>query len=206
MLRKLFTRFGKRSVALSFCLVSGLAAGQDKPAKQKAIQEMRQIANAVKQCPVRKTATATGGCQVASSYIGPPTDVEWDVLPSKTARSPFQGVLEFSLPSYRTYLDRDDLSAKEHQKCVDDKQRLAKIHVYPFSGKSAISEVSRRYEFDLGPGAPELVKILQVSKDNNNNDVTSAVTDGMDADACWITTAKAGGMNKTESAPSTPKP
>jgi len=120
MRRDLLAGFGKRSIVVTLFLLGGLAAGQDEPAKQKAIEQMRQIANIIKQCPVQKRRlNQNDPCQVSTYFIGPPANVDWDVLPSKTVRSPFQGILEFTLPSYTTYVDRTDISAKEHQKCVD---------------------------------------------------------------------------------------
>src|SRR5690242_7778631 len=161
--------FGKRSMVAALFLLGGLAAGQDEPAKQKAIEQMRQIANAVKQCPAQKTHLGQNdSCQVATYFIGPPANVEWDVLPSKTVRSPFQGILEFTLPSYATYVDRTDLSGKDHQKCVDKASRMARLGLQSLPEKTATHEGHRRYEFDLGSGAPELVKMLEISKDKDN--------------------------------------
>ena len=151
---------------------------------------MRQIANAVKQCPAQKTLISQNDqCQVGSYYSGPS-----DVLLSKTGRSPFQGIFEFTLPSYSTYVDRTDLSARDHQNCVDKAARLAKMGLRPLPAKSATVEGHRRYEFDFGSGAPELVKMLEVSKDKDNKTVTSAATE--EGNACWVTTAKAGGANQ----------
>jgi hypothetical protein len=190
VLKKALARFGKRLTIIALLLLGGFAAGQDDPAKQKAIEQMRKIANAVKQCPVQKTRISKDDdCQVASSNIGPPMNVEWDVLPSKTVRSPFEGILEFTLPVYSTFIDRDDLSAKDHQKCVDKAARLAKMGLQPLPEKTVPVELLRRYEFDLGPGAPELVKMLEVSKGSKT--VTWVALD--DANACWVKAAKAGG-------------
>ena len=193
-LRKVPLRFAKHSTIAALFLLSGFAAGQDDRAKQKAIDQMRQIADTIKQCPVQKTrVSANDPCQVSTYYIGPPTNVEWDVLPSKTVRSPFQGVLEFALPIYSTYVDRTDLSAKDHQKCVDKAARLLKMGLQPLPEKTPTREGRRRYEFDLGPGAPDLIKMLEVSKNKDNNIVTSAAPD--DANACWVAAAKAGGTH-----------
>lgn len=190
MLKKALPAFGKWAAIVALFLLGGLVAGQDDPAKQKAMDQMRQIANAIKQCPVQKTLISPKDpCQVSTYYIGPPTNVEWDVLPSKTVRSPFQGILEFALPIYSTYIDRTDLSAKDHQKCVDKAARLAKMGLQPLPEKTPMGERWRRYEFDLGPGAPELIKMLEVSKDKDNNTVTSVAPD--DANVCWVTAAKA---------------
>jgi hypothetical protein len=190
VLKKSLARFGKPSIIVALFLSGGIVAGQDDPAKQKAREQMRKIANAVKQCAVQKTRISKDDdCQVASSNVGPPMNVEWDVLPSKTVRSPFQGILEFTLPIYSTFVDRDDLSAKDHQKCVDKAARLAKMGLQPLPEKSAPVETYRRYEFDLGPGAAELVKMLEVSKGKNT--ATWVAPD--DANACWVKAAKAGG-------------
>jgi hypothetical protein len=191
MLKKAFPAFGKWAAIAALFLLGGIVAGQDDPAKRKAVDQMRQIANAIKQCPVQKTVIGPkDACQVSTYYIGPPTNVEWDVLPSKTVRSPFQGILEFALPIHSTYIDRTDLSAKDHQKCVDKAARLAKMGLEPLPEKTPMGEKRRRYEFDLGPGAPELIKMLEVSKDKDNNTVTSVAPDA--ANACWVTAAKAG--------------
>jgi hypothetical protein len=45
-----------------------------------------------------------------------------------------------------------------------------------------------RCEFDLGSGAPELVKMLWVAKDENDKTITSPAPDN--PDECWISTVK----------------
>jgi hypothetical protein len=199
MRRKSLAGFRKRSTVALVFLLGGLAAGQDDPAKQKAIEQMRQIANAIKQCPEQKSSYQDN-CKVHNSYLGPPTNVEWDVVPSKTVRSPFQGILEFTLPARSENIDQANLSAKAHQKCIDREMNMA-ILAAPALAEAAKEgskwrEGHYRYEFDLGSGPPELIKMLWVVKDRDNNTVTSAATS--DAHACWVTAAKAGGSNKSE--------
>jgi hypothetical protein len=73
---------------------------------------MREIANAIKQCPVHESSFE-GDCHTHYSYLGPPTNVDWEVLPSKTVRSPFQGVIEFTLPqSWTRALHKEELKDK----------------------------------------------------------------------------------------------
>jgi len=74
----------------------------------------------------------------------------------------------------------------------------------PLPEKTATQEGHRRYEFDLGSSAPELVKMLEIYKDKDNNPIMAAALD--DANACWVTTGKAGGATKNDITPSLPKP
>jgi len=204
--RKHLADFGKRSTAIVLLLFGGLATAQDDAPKQKAIEQMRQIAAAVKQCPAHKSSSQDD-CKVHIYYLGPPTNVEWDVVPSKTVRSPFQGILEFSLPSGSTDTNQVNLSKKDQQKCANKDLFDARIEA-PISD-AIIKEEPKwhdghyRYEFDLGSGTPELIKMLWVVKDKSNNTVTSAVTDNLDA--CWVTAGKTGGSIRNENTSSSPK-
>jgi len=181
-------------------LAGSFSLGQDDSVRQEAIEQMRQIANAMKQCPERKTKVLmpyeSDECQNHYSYIGPPTNVEWDVVPSKTARSPFQGIIEFVLPGRMEHLIKTDLSQKQRQQCEKKMQSLPLGAAYKEK-----RDFHYRYEFDLGSGPPELVKTLSVWKDENNNIETESVSLG---DACWVSVAKSGGSpgNQFATAPS----
>ena len=76
----------------------GQVAGQD--AKEKAIEQMRPLANIIKHCPqtVHDMSPPHIQCFSAYSEAGPPLNVTWDVEESKTARAPYQGYVEFDLP------------------------------------------------------------------------------------------------------------
>jgi hypothetical protein len=183
----------------------GVAEGQDDLARQKAkaIEQMRQVAKAIKQCPEQVTSSLETQCKVSKFFAGPPTNVEWDVLPSKTVRSPFQGIVEFTLPSRTQDSDSPNQSKKLHDECV-----ASPLGSNPLE-QAAIEEVQRemmreqaetkegpewrdehyRYEFDVGSDAPELVKMLWVAKDRKNNTVTRVATPAV-IDECWVEAAK----------------
>jgi hypothetical protein len=135
-------------------------------------------------------------------YAGPPTNLEWDVLPSKTVRSPFQGIVEFTLPTRSENIDPPNQSSKDHQKCID---RDAQLDAMGIQAEIA-DEVAKkgpewreghyRYEFDVGSDTPELVKTVWVVKDRSNNVLTSPINkSGL---GCWLTAAKSIGPTKTE--------
>jgi hypothetical protein len=190
-------------------LLAGLALGQEDQAKQKAVDQMRQVANAIKQCGEHKE-TYQDDCQLYYSYLGPPTNVEWDVLPSKTVRSPLQGFVEFELPSRSQEQDVDpaNQSKKAHQECVNRKAVMAAMAAPALAELAkegpAWREVHYRYEFDVGSDAPELVKMLRVARGRDNNVVTSAAESGKPHE-CWVAAAKSIGSARTENV-SSPKP
>jgi hypothetical protein len=119
---KLRLVFGVFSV-LSVCF-SGTGWGQEDRTKQEAIEQMRQVAKAMKQCSEQLTGSSSGDCYTLRLYAGPPTNLEWDVLPSKTVRSPFQGIVEFTLPTRTERIDPPNQSAKAHQKCAENEAEL----------------------------------------------------------------------------------
>src|ERR1700719_2259917 len=182
MLTKCPAGLGKRSTLALLLMLGGLAAAQDDPAKQEAIEQMRQIADAIKHCPAHRSSSQDE-CKVHDYHLGPPTNVEWDVVPSKTVRSPFQGIIEFTLPSGTTDSAQPNLSKKLQQKCAN--RDLVDAQIRAPALDAAMKEGPKwreghyRYEFDLGSGAPELIKMLWVVKDKDNNTVTSAATGDM---------------------------
>lgn len=183
--------------AVVFFLLSTLAMGQGDADKQRAVAQMRQIANAIKQCAEHESSYEDE-CEIHHSYVGPPTNVEWDVFPSKTSRSPFQGILEFTLPTHTKDTDQPNLSKKAREKCESRKSFESEV-----AGSILAEEMKEgpkwrdghyRYEFDLGPDPPELVKMLWIVKDRNNVTITSAADD--DVHACWVMAAKSAGKAK----------
>ena len=104
---------GRHPAAAALLLrLSALAAAQDDHAKQKAIDQTRRVAKSIKECAEQLTGNWQDECKVHKLYSGPPTNVEWDVVPSKTVRSPFQGIIEFTVPT-RFQDTRLDGSVKE---------------------------------------------------------------------------------------------
>jgi hypothetical protein len=106
------------SVLGLFLIGSNISAGQDDPAKQRAIDQMRRIAEAMKHCPEEKSSHQDE-CEVSTYHLGPPSNLEWDVLPSKSVRAPYLGVIEFALPSRTDTTDLANLSKKVQKKCSD---------------------------------------------------------------------------------------
>ncbi|MGA7794080.1 MAG: hypothetical protein WCA19_13660 [Candidatus Acidiferrales bacterium] len=189
----------KRKLGLEYFLLLFLIAGcgQADRAKREAIVQMRDVANAIKQCPEQQVNSIQTVCHVYNSYTGPPTNLEWDVLPSKTVRSTFQGTLEFTLPHRLETLDPPNQSIKDHDNCVLGSAMNAlkngdESHE-PEGPKWR--EVRFRYEFDLGD-APELVKSVFIAKDRSNNAVTSPTEDS--GRECWVIAARSIGSAPTK--------
>lgn len=141
-------------------------------------------------------------CYTDDAFAGPPLNVEWDLLPTTTARSPFQAYLEFSLPSERHVAPRsleDKKASKQRDRNraveADVAESLARAEQTLLLGLDELPEASRElryhFEFDVGSDTPELVKMLWVAKDKDNNTITKAVTDNH---SCWVAAAQAVGL------------
>jgi hypothetical protein len=199
---------GRRSAIAILFLLGALAAAQDDHAKQKAIDQTRRVAKAIKECPEQLTGNWQDECKVHKLYSGPPTNVDWDVLPSKTVRSPFQGIIEFTLPSRFQDTDLAGQSKKSHEECVEKEARMEAM------GAPALDELAKegpkwreghyRYEFDVGSDAPDIVKMLWVVKDKDDKTVTEAArSTGRE---CWVVAAKSVGSPKPEGTSPAPNP
>jgi hypothetical protein len=182
------------------CLLVTSATGQEDDKKKKAIDQMRQVANAMKQCPEQKT-TYRDVCSIRYSYQGPPTNLEWDVVPSKTVRSPFQGIVEFTLSSRSEEGPQPNQSTDVRERCISstpvNPQALLQEQKDILEKGPKWRAGHYRYEFDLGSDTAELVKMLWVVTDRNNNVVTFPVTDcwraecpGHGEDHCWVKAAR----------------
>jgi len=189
-------RNGLCFLGASLVLAGVLGAGQDD-VKQRAIEQMRQIANAIKACPVQITSSQDD-CMTYRNYTGPPANVEWDVSPSKTVRSPFQGIVEFTLPvrAEDNLIDVSNQSKAIRKKCAywasGEAALTAQAQINAAKGAATWHDGHYRYEFDVGSDAPELVKMLWVVKDKDNNIVTSIPNSG--PHDCWVVAAKSGGV------------
>jgi len=159
----------------------GASKGQTDTTKDKAISQMRRIADTMKQC--HEEIEYRTPC--ATNYIGPPTNLDWNVLPSKTVRSPFQGIVEFVLPIRSEAVD----PSKQAQKVQQDCQQMAALAAAGErdSPAPAWRDGHYRYEFDLGSDPPELVKRLWIVKNKDNNEVISAANDDH---YCWTNAAR----------------
>lgn len=186
-------RLGTLTAATGLFLLSGLSVGQEDSAKQKAVEQMRRIANAMKQCAEEKSSYQDE-CQVYTSHLGPPTNLEWDVVPAKSARVPYLGIIEFTVPKRRERTDVANLPKKLQKKCAYLKEEMAsqelQIDAQAMREGPMWKDGHYRFEFDVGLSKPELVKMLWVATDRNDKVVTSPANDGA---ACWIAKAKSGG-------------
>jgi hypothetical protein len=138
------------------------------------VDQMRRIATAIKSCP-EEVEGQLG--EFATIYIGPPTNLEWDVVESKTARAPFQGTVKFSLP--------------EHFEETEEAKHSKKLHhnyVVMLTAQQTFGQASyHQYEFDLGNAAPELVKMLLVNSKTNE---TKPLSGKMAESTCWAKAAR----------------
>jgi hypothetical protein len=141
------------------------AGAQSESTKVTAVRQMRQIAEEIKKCPEEIQSQTEYGVY----FQGPPSNVEWDVLPSKSVRAPFQGWLEFTLPHRWEETEKAKRSSKLHTKYMNYK--LYQV-AYGLKGRF-------RYEFDLGSDSPELVKMLWLDDKTQRSE---AVNPG---GACW---------------------
>jgi hypothetical protein len=106
---------------------------------------MRRIVEAIRQCP--EVTGSDGVYNVAIIHQHPPSILEWDVLASSSLRAPFQGYVLFDLP-------------KDAQE-TEEAKRSKELHLKFQSLMPVFSKFMKyRYEFDLGPDAPELRKAL----------------------------------------------
>lgn len=194
MAGKLAALLGTFVIVTVFLLPGTLARQeQDESVKKRAVEQIREIANSIKQCPEQGN-NFEDDCQIHYFYVGPPTNLEWDVLPSKTVRSPFQGVIEFTLPTRSKDIDKTNLPKKQQQKCAAMAAANASIQADVLANlmkQGPQPQGHYRYEFDVGSNAPELVKILWVVKDKDGKETTSAVT--YDPQLCWMAKAKSVG-------------
>jgi len=158
-----------RPALLIFVLIFGLGHPQNT-ARDTAVEQMRQVAAAVKACPEETTSQT----EYAIFHIGPPTNLEWDVQESKTVRAPFQGIVTFSLPERIEESGKAKHSKKLHDQYMDATMiRLA----YPKS-------MYYQYEFDLGNNNVELVKMIVI--DTKTKESKPAIRDGH----CWQKAAR----------------
>ncbi|HEV2489324.1 MAG TPA: hypothetical protein VGT03_05930 [Candidatus Acidoferrales bacterium] len=140
----------------------------DNQGREMAIAQMRRIANAMKAC----SEEISSKTELATYYVGPPTNLEWDVVDSKTVRSPFQGIVKFTLP------ERSEETEKaKHSKKLDKQYMDAEIYKTAYG-----HEGYYQYEFDLGNGSSDLVKVLFV---DDKTKESKPVPSGTSGPSCW---------------------
>lgn len=147
--------------------------GQQDAAQKIAVAQVRRIAADMKACPEEIQSQT----ELATYYVGPPTNLEWNVERSKTVRAPFQGIVTFSLPERSEENEAAKHSKKLHKQYMD--AELYKI-TYGHPGHC-------QYEFDLGNDGPELVKALFI--DDKTND-SRPVSNSGHLPTCWDKAAR----------------
>lgn len=160
------------------------ATAQESATKQRAVAQMRKIAEAIRECSEEMRYQAPYGVY----YWGPPLNLTWDVFPSKTVRSPFQGFVDFTLQHRSVESDAAKHSEKLHEEYV----QLTTIEAA--YGSSSV-RYHLRYEFDLGPESPVLTRILWF------DDKTQTFQEADNAtNTCWERTAKSAVSNSESEA------
>jgi hypothetical protein len=200
--------YERRLHALMLTLFVGPGVGQNDPAKEKAkaTDQMRQVAQAIKQCPpaVARMSPPNSQCFSTEAKAGPPLNVTWDVVEKRTARAPYQGYVEFELPATGLIDQLQPTDRKVAKACDRNYQIEAQGATFvaqaglaaelglPDDVEPPRSKVWHfRFEFDVGSDDPELVKMLWTDETGK----AQAVTAGH---SCWGKAAQAVG---TSSAP-----
>jgi hypothetical protein len=198
------------------CLCASLSKGQDETARQKAkaIEQMRQVAKAIKQCPAKvdtnSPSPANNLCFSITAETGPPVNVTWDAHASKTARAPFEGWIEFDLPGGWSDDQRHSADPKVAKTCdrnfrmeAERADMLAQILLRVALGVGDDVELPRsnmwhyRFEFDVGSDEPELVKTLWIDR-------TGKAQPATDSSSCWVKAAQSVGAARAD-APTAPQ-
>jgi len=134
------------------------------------VKQLRAISNAIKACPrEQELSTREDG----TFYIGPPSNVIWDVKPTSSARAPYLGYVEFFLP-------REFSGSKKF--CSQNKEYCAQMML--------LTSFRYRFEFDLGPDGLELMKLLAKSKDDKEWRDVRPDASGL-VNTCWLKAARA---------------
>jgi hypothetical protein len=149
-------------------------AAQQDTAQEIAAAQMRRIATDMKACPEEVQSQT----ELATYYAGPPTNLEWNVEPSKTpVRSPFQGVVTFSLPERSEETETAKHSKKLHKQYMD-----AELYQIAYGHPGHY-----RYDFDLGNDSPDLVKALFIDDKTNES---RPVSSSGHVPTCWEKAAR----------------
>lgn len=163
---------------LAFGMLPVLA--QDPPqidsGSRPAVATLSAVAQAIKECPratlfeSKKTEGPTAGVRI---YQGPPTNLIWDVTATKSARSPYSGYIEFSLP--QEFLVPFDVTVKYLHKNAEFYAKM----------RESWPNLKYRYEFDIGPTGLQLTRMFSRPIDK---------TEWSDSDGhgCWDDAARRG--------------
>jgi len=135
------------------------------------VKQLRSISQAIKACPRQAESADTGS---GAFYVGPPSNVTWDVKANSSVRAPYMGYIEFFLP-------REFSASKEY--CAK--------HAYLCAQMMLIPSFQYRFEYDLGPDGLELMKLLAKKKEDKDWSDVQPSAAGL-ANTCWLKAARAG--------------
>jgi hypothetical protein len=149
---------------------SGSAKSVPDKQAEPAVEELRVLAQTIKQCPqetMNSSKWGRGPTEVVQIRRGPPQNVVWDVRASDSVRAPYTGYIQFTIRT-KLWVPPESF-AKYNRK-------------YPGLWESSLRGLhpaEYRYEFDLSPRGLELVKML--SRDEGDSDWKTANLTG----SCW---------------------
>ena len=132
------------------------AGGSTEPAgdrwgtSQPAVESLRDLAQHIKQCPANGPGPTKWGKGATETYqvlVGPPENVIWNVEPSRSARSPYSGYIEFLVrlqlvvppESFEKFTRKMSGMWESFQQQQPDEYR---------------------YEFDVGPNGLQLTRVF----------------------------------------------
>jgi hypothetical protein len=140
---------------------------------------MQHIAATMKACGEEVQSQS----EIATYYVGPPTNVEWDVKKSTTVRSPYEGIVTFTLPERSEETEKTKHSKSLHQRYTD-----AQIMQTAYGRQGHY-----QYEFDLGNGSPDLVTVRFF---NDKTKQSELVPSGGRGPTCWEKAARSAGKSE----------
>jgi S1-C subfamily serine protease len=150
-------------------------ANSPNTGEQRAIEQLRVIADAIKSCPpeVYKVSPDIQAVMWESTIeSGPPESVTWDVVPNTNSiRARFLGSVEYLFPSDTKWASDMCSRVKKKRECNDDYW-----HVFlPTYNREVAHPQQYRYEFEVTPNGLELLRGLSKVKQVDNEPWAPAV-------------------------------
>jgi hypothetical protein len=129
----------------------GMKGGSTWGASQPAVDSLREMARKIRECRTRSLVDEHKWGKKATDtekiWMGPPSNVAWDVTHSESARSPYSGYLQFMWPA-DIEVPAESYAEWSKQEGVMEEQ------------KRKMFSLEWRYEFDVGPSGLELLRVL----------------------------------------------
>ena len=126
-------------------------------ASQPAVDELRSLAEKLKQCPeiwLKYPAYQWGkkSTEIEQERTTQPRNVIWDVTSSESSRSPYSGYLQYSV-----HPEIDVLPVESYGEWLKKRGLI-------WDMAQKIMSIDLKFEFDVGPSGLELVRVLSRSK------------------------------------------